>query len=233
MPSVIKQLIKKSFNLFGFDLYRYPRIRGVIVRSAVEYNQENITNFYTDPKYWKNYLEKSGYQYYAMMRELLKEKGININGKSCCDVGCGTGYFLLTLRNNYTSLSLTGFDVVKSAVALAKKTEPGSDIYLGNILKPDRQKKFDVVFCTEVLEHILQAEQALKNLIAMTNKSGVCIIGVPNGREDDYQGHINFWSPESWEFFIKRTCKGCDIDTGVWNNHKNNYAIIKPLNIES
>ena len=226
----IKKLIIKGFNLFGFEIYRYPRINGVRVRSAIEYNTtENADIFYSDPKHWKKGIEKRRYQYYPVVQVILNKKGISCNGKSCCDAGCGTGHLLLSIRENYTPSSLAGFDTIQSALDIAKQTVPDADIYYGNLLEPDSQKRFDVVFCTEVLEHILQAEQALRNLIAITSESGVCFVAVPNGREDRYAGHINFWSPESWDFFVRSTCKGCDIETGLWPNRKYNYAIIKPV----
>lgn len=229
MWRAVKWFIRKSFNLFGFELRRYRKTNGVRILSAIEYNTpEKATEFYSDPKYWKKYLERSGYQYYAAMHELLSKKGINYDGKDCCDVGCGTGHLLLSIRENYSPSALTGFDVVPAALEIAKETVPDVDIHYGNLLEYDSQRRFDIVFCAEVLEHIVQAEQALRNLVTMTKKSGVCFVGVPNGREDQFVGHINFWSPESWDFFVRSTCKDCDIETGLWFNNKKNYAVIKP-----
>ena len=67
----------------------------------------------------------------------------------------------------------------------------------------------------------------MKNIIEMMKKDSVCLITVPNGRTDQYEGHINFWSPESWEVFIKANSEGLSVSTGVINDKKNNYAIIR------
>jgi hypothetical protein len=48
---------------------------------------------------------------------------------------------------------------------------------------------------------------------------------VPDGRVDSYSanefnaelqsygGHINFWSPESWRYFLARTAPDCEVQT--------------------
>ena len=60
------------------------------------------------------------------------------------------------------------------------------------------------------------------------SQNGILIITVPNGRMDTSFRHINFWSPESWEIFIKEHAnKKYVLDIGLFNNYKNNYAIIK------
>ncbi len=69
-------------------------------------------------------------------------------------------------------------------------------------------------------------EVALKNIIDMMGKDSACLITVPNGRLDQYEGHINFWSPESWEVFIKSNSGGLHFKIGTINNNKNNFALI-------
>lgn len=60
----------------------------------------------------------------------------------------------------------------------------------------------------------------------MMGEDSVILITVPNGRTDQYEGHINFWSPESWEVFIKNNTGGLSVRTGIFNDKKNNYAVI-------
>jgi 2-polyprenyl-3-methyl-5-hydroxy-6-metoxy-1,4-benzoquinol methylase len=94
------------------------------------------------------------------------------------------------------------------------------DIYEGSSLQ------FDVIFCIEVLEHLLHPARALRNVVAMLADSGVGLITVPNGRIDTFEGHINFWSPESWEVFVKEICAGYTVETGLIENGQNNFAVI-------
>ncbi|NJO89907.1 MAG: class I SAM-dependent methyltransferase [Chloroflexia bacterium] len=77
---------------------------------------------------------------------------------------------------------------------------------------PDEQ--FDFIFCTEVLEHILHPHIPFKNLLKMMKEKSGLLITVPNGREDTYAGHINFWSPESWNAFISQNVENHKFETG-------------------
>ena len=176
-------------------------------------------------------LEQSHWFFVARRRilsRLLDDLLVGIDQPKILDVGCGTGHLLLSIRDNYSPSSLTGFDMVPPALEIARETVPNADIHYGDLLEYDGQRSFDVVFCTEVLEHIVEADQALMKLVNMTNKSGVCFVAVPNGRDDYFAGHVNFWSPESWDYFIKSNCNDCDIETGIWFNRKKNFAIIRP-----
>ena len=83
-----------------------------------------------------------------------------------------------------------------------------------------------MIFCIEVLEHLLHPDIALRNIVNMLSGSGVALITVPNGRIDTFDGHINFWSPESWEVFLKQICSGYTIKTGLIEDGQNNYAVI-------
>lgn len=72
----------------------------------------------------------------------------------------------------------------------------------------------------------------LKNLIGMVDKSGIALVTVPDGRIDTFEGHINFWSPESWEVFVKDLVgNGFDVETGILlgggSNSMTNFATIK------
>lgn len=68
-------------------------------------------------------------------------------------------------------------------------------------------KTVDIVMCTEVLEHLTDPGQALKNLLALNPSRGV-VISVPNGRVDQAAQHIQLWSPETCLLFIENLCLG-------------------------
>src|SRR5262249_22983755 len=85
----------------------------------------------------------------------------------------------------------------------------------------------DVVFCIEVLEHLTHPDKALRRLLTMLNTRGVAILTVPNGRLDTFEGHINFWSPESWEVFIREVCNGCVVETGLMDDERTNFAVVR------
>jgi hypothetical protein len=74
--------------------------------------------------------------------------------------------------------------------------------------------------------------------------NGVLILTIPDGRRDaikagefyseskSYWGHINFWSPESWDLFVIRNREDLDSMTGALSE-RNLYAVLrrKPKNV--
>ena len=93
-------------------------------------------------------------------------------------------------------------------------------------------KKFDFVLCSEVLEHLEDPYLAYHNLQKSVLDGGSLLITVPNGRLDRSGYHINFWSPESWELFIKNKCILKDFKVGTFTSNPdrpdaNNYAYIR------
>ncbi|MCK4934746.1 MAG: methyltransferase domain-containing protein [Simkaniaceae bacterium] len=71
----------------------------------------------------------------------------------------------------------------------------------------------DVIFCTEVLEHLQHPESAITHLLTLKKDAGVLILTVPNGRIDSSAQHINFWSPESWKIFLQKSAPSNNIQS--------------------
>lgn len=232
----LKKTSKKILGICGIELHRVarassvPNAQGMLINSALKHNTlEKGDEYYSNPQYWQTYLDKEGYKFYDDMIRLLKEKGINCTGKHVLDAGCGTGHLLLAIGEQYQTASLTGFEIVPAAIRIAKETIPRGDIRYCDIGEPYIGKKFDILLCTEVLEHILAADEVVHNLMSMLDKSGIAILTAPNGRKDTFEGHLNFWSPESWDFFMKKVCGNSCVETGTMLNNKNNFAILKYL----
>src|SRR5919202_2268721 len=202
--------------------------KATIIKSAIEHNsKEKVDEWYSNPQVWGAYLTEDALNFYDALVNLGYEKGIVYNGKNIADVGCGTGHLLLSIARRFSPSSLTGFDFSRAAVRVASEVLPTGqfyelDIYQGTNLK------FDVVICTDTLEHLLYPDRALKNLVTMLNPSGVAFLAVPNGRNDTFAGHINFWSPESWTVFLKSICEELEVETAL-DNHDHNFAIIKRM----
>ncbi len=231
----LKGLAKKALACFGVGIHRlkpcaepppFPNAQGLPVCSVLDHNsQARINEFYSDPKIVERYLARARLKSYEDVAALLREKGIDCDGKSVADVGCGTGHFLLNVRKRFRPSAMTGFEYAEAALRVARETLPEAQFQLLDIYE-GTARRFDVVFCIEVIEHLLQPEKALKNLLAMLGENGVLLITVPDGRQDTFAGHINFWSPESWQVFVRSNCSGFDTEMGtVFGNA--NFAIIR------
>ena len=223
----MKALIKRMFSIVGLGIYRLnpepnntPTYK-VVVSSPIRHNsKEGLNEFYSDAEAVASFLDPG---FYDRVLDLLVAHGVDYEQKRVADVGCGTGGLLKALQGRDQAQSLIGFEYSERALDLARKQVPGVefcsfDIYEGS------SRDFDVIFCIEVLEHLLHPDKALRNVVGMLAESGVALLTVPNGRTDTFLGHINFWSPESWEVFVKQICEGLTVQTGLID--QNNYAVI-------
>jgi 2-polyprenyl-3-methyl-5-hydroxy-6-metoxy-1,4-benzoquinol methylase len=214
--------IKRIFRFFGIEI-RF--IRKNSSQSAFELNREDIVNrAWSDEKISQKFLSREVLKRFEELLSILRENRVDLTNKSVIDVGCGNGLFLKILSENYILGNQTGMEYVNAAIEVAGKINPGPEYVLHNI-ENSFPRKFDAVFCTEVLEHIPNPGKAMKNMLEMLNNNGVLILTVPNGRLDQYEGHINFWSPESWRVFIEDNAGNKDFITGSSGYHLL-YAII-------
>jgi 2-polyprenyl-3-methyl-5-hydroxy-6-metoxy-1,4-benzoquinol methylase len=229
---LMKTLIKRAFSLVGVGVYRLPPPNAKtppkpVVKSALHHNsKEGLNEFYSDKDTVESYLDPA---FYERMIDLLASNGIDYEQKRIADIGCGTGGLLSALKTRAQTQSLTGFEYSEKALEIARAQVSdvefcNFDIYQGS------PRQFDVIFCIEVLEHLLHPEKALRNILAMLAESGSVLLTVPNGRIDNFEGHINFWSPESWDVFVKRICERCRVKTGLIENGENNSAVITRTN---
>ncbi len=163
-------------------------------------------------------------RFFQMCLQLLKDSGITLEGKQVVDVACGMGY-QLRLVSEYKPAGLTGLDFSRVAIEIAKLLCPGGRFYEFDIYQK-YPETFDVIICTEALEHLLYPSRALNNIVSIIRPAGCAFLTVPNGRIDTFEGHINFWSPESWRIFIEEHCEGFDIRCGALRK-ENLYALIR------
>jgi len=191
------------------------------------HNSHLRQEFYSNPRYWQSWVNETGFRLYKAIIQLMEKHELSCNGKHIADIGCGTGHLLLKIRETFHPTSLTGTEINESAIAIARTTVPEADIRYDNILETRIERKFDMVFCTEVLEHLLEAAKALEYLLAITNSKGTIIVTVPNGRTDTFIGHVNFFSPESWDLFVKNNCQKHVVHTGLLPNCAKLFAIIE------
>ena len=155
----------------------------------------------------------------SLQRTLLKkftdtlvEETRKLKPQSILDVGCGEGFTLERLRKEGIGKKLEGVDYLDRAIELGTKEHPELTLKQGSIFDLKyKDNSFDVVICSEVLEHIENPEEGLKELVRVSKK--YCVLSVPN--EPFFMGgnfirgknlsrfgndieHINHWS--FWQF---------------------------------
>jgi len=229
---MLKRLIVHILKKFNIGIYRLHKVKvnsqiGPLERNSLDYKERQITFSGV-----KDYLDLSRLDFYNKILDFCIENGVNFNNSDIVDVGCSGGWLLEMIGKNYSPISITGYDWSKKTIEFAKKLSPLPSYVQFDILKNEIKKKFDIVICTEVLEHLLYPEKAINNLLLMTRKGGFICISVPDGRKDTSYEHINFWSPESFRLFIEKSVTIADSKYGILNDSYNpncsyNIVILK------
>jgi 2-polyprenyl-3-methyl-5-hydroxy-6-metoxy-1,4-benzoquinol methylase len=148
----------------------------------------------------------------ARFNTALVEEARNLKPESILDVGCGEGFTLEMLRKKGVGKKLEGVDFLDRAIQLGKKEHPKLTLKQGTIYDLKyKDNSFDLVICSEVLEHVDDPERAIQELVRVTRK--YCLFSVPNepifmlgnffrGKNITRFGndieHINHWA--FWQF---------------------------------
>jgi len=141
-------------------------------------------------------------------------------GKKLLDVGSGTGYLLKVADQR--GLETFGVDISNEGVKIAKKVSPNSKIFVGTGEKLKfTDNFFDYVTCLGALEHFMNVEKGVREMVRVAKRGATLCIVVPNinylfwiskKRKGTEQQDINenLSSLEQWKrLFLKG---GCDIE---------------------
>lgn len=190
---------KKLFFLVGGDLDRFHKDfinfitqRGNLEKdpnSEINFNFDKMSNLLQNDIHWQywnmlndyaNFRKRFRYynEAYRMSRELyLKEKG------SILDVGSKDVTITLEMFPDSFEKFMLDKDYPEGF-----KPERGITKIEGDIYTIELERRFDLVFCQQVLEHLENPEVAFKRLIDFSN--GILVISVPYG-----SWHETKWDP--------------------------------------
>ena len=137
------------------------------------------------------------------------------------DAGCGEGFISNLIYTNCTNIEITGLEYTEEALRIARKMNPQISFIQGDIVKmPFVSGAFDIVLCTEVLEHLADPSAALSELLRVAR--GPLIITVPHEpwfrignmlvlknitRLGNPIDHINHWTFKGFKRFLNRHSK--------------------------
>ena len=122
------------------------------------------------------------------------------------DVGCGEGSLLKTLLKNHRKARAMGIDISKKAIEIAKNHLPNEYFKVCDISTSIIDKEFDLIVSSDVLEHIIDDDMAIKNMGKMLKKDGRLIIVTLQGQMRPFEtkvGHVRNYMPGELEQKIK------------------------------
>lgn len=99
------------------------------------------------------------------------------------DAGCGDGYLLLRLRERFaTRLPMSyGCDFSIARVMEARRRTKETHLSVANVkVLPFCSDRFDLVVCTDVLEHVVAPDRAVLELARTVKPGGLLLLAIPH-----------------------------------------------------
>lgn len=130
---------------------------------------------------------------FALKNKLKLLNSFKTEEKKILDVGCGTGEFLLTCKNN--GWNVVGVEPNKNArdLAISKLKEKNvSEVF--SDLHDISSQQFDVITLWHVLEHVPDLNSYIFKLKSLLKPNGVLVIAVPNYKSYDAVYYKQFWA---------------------------------------
>jgi 2-polyprenyl-3-methyl-5-hydroxy-6-metoxy-1,4-benzoquinol methylase len=124
---------------------------------------------------------------------------------SVLDVGCGTGHLLRFLvdRMQTSPERIVGVDHSEAGIRRARALLPEGTWHVEDLFSLSLDgDQFDLVLCSEVLEHLDEPGRAVDVLLRLCAPGGRVAITVPDGAQDSWEGHVNFWDEHDLRAFL-------------------------------
>ena len=80
------------------------------------------------------------------------------------EIGCGTGFVLASLQQNFPDLKLAGSEIFLEGLSFARQRVPTADLMQMDATRIPFEAEFDVVGAFDVIEHIAADTQVLQQM---------------------------------------------------------------------
>lgn len=117
-----------------------------------------------------------------------------ISFKQVLEVGCGPGEILKTMKRLFFQCQWMGVDLAEKTILNNRKRIPWAEFEVLDIeRKYFSDRSFDLVICSEVIEHCVDQEKVFQHLSQMISKGGHLLLTFPLGKiypTERHYGHV-------------------------------------------
>ncbi len=170
-------------------------------------------------------------------------------GAKMLDAGCGSGEFVEFIKE--LGFDVSGVDISKTAVEKARARCPGTPFWVKSLEDrlPFKDDEFDVVWATEVLEHIFEIHSTLSEINRVLKDGGLFILTVPYhgliknlavallGFDNHYNpdiSHIRFFTLKTLEGSLRKsgfeTVSWCGVGR-LWPFYKSMFVVARKTSV--
>ena len=133
------------------------------MRSVLDINKE----------YSEKYFQKIGGGFLPQMINRLLDKG---DIKQIVDLGCGDGGTILGILKKYKNKKIVGVDISPRRIKSLRKRLPKYNFICRDVCNTRLLKHFDLVICTQVIEHVENDKKLLKEIYRILKPLGYLYI---------------------------------------------------------
>jgi 2-polyprenyl-3-methyl-5-hydroxy-6-metoxy-1,4-benzoquinol methylase len=162
---------------------------------------------------------KFTYQFHNIRQGIMNKRYYAIENliKNCSnmlDIGAGGGTFVNTIRSKSKTIDIECQEI--SNICVNNLKDYGYKVYHDDFNNIKFNKKYDIVTCWHVLEHIKDLKSFVNNVTQITNKFLVLEVPVdrtlrtPNGKKR-WDGHYHYFSKESLHELFKNKFSSINI----------------------
>ena len=104
------------------------------------------------------------------------------DAKKVLDIGCSSAVLTAEIAKQLKNSKVAGIDSYREAIDFAKSKYPHLELKVADAHKlPYKDKSFDLVVCTETLEHVTDPKKSLLEMKRVLKKGGKAIISMDSG----------------------------------------------------
>ncbi|MCI9045970.1 MAG: methyltransferase domain-containing protein [Hungatella sp.] len=182
----------------------------------VQYNSGNYDKYMSRNLLKRSMVKRLNKKIVSNISEMAKNIGTENVKLKILDAGCGEGFITDLLYHNLENAEFTGVDFTEEALVIAQQINKRIHFVQGDIYEmPFEDLSFDIVICTEVLEHLEDPEKAVLELkrlareyilLTVPNEPWFCmgnLIALKNvSRWGNPVDHINHWTFGAFKRFV-------------------------------
>jgi len=201
---------------------------------------------YPSPKqlaeYYTNYQGVAGYNKHLSKKIITGKWKIRSMKKYCAsepksfiDVGCNLGYNVEAARK--LGLDATGIDIDVPTIEIANRYFPHCKFEA--ISSEEIERSFDLVFCTEVIEHLTTIQTFVASLRKICTTGGILYLTTPDAGywkvSKDFVSWKKVVPPEHLGWFDRKTIKyileknGFSVKKFFWSHRANLQVIAQAI----